>query len=238
MFALLYDMDSSVNTLPSAIYWTLKILLERPFLDRGHFNFVFDPAIQAIGEGKCTTGVLKIWGLVKAYKNTFTLRRAPYLLCYATYSAVLVILRQSQYDRANFSECVPFFWSALLDLQQGCNAGLKKPLNILKTLMKRLGADIPQLHVAANEIRSGSSLKNASEGGLGLAATGPTTTGLSSGATDFGLQERFPMSDSLPIADILESLELDLGNSEQWFDTMVGDEGGLMDDSMYGLFTA
>ncbi|BCS25443.1 fungal specific transcription factor domain-containing protein [Aspergillus puulaauensis] len=208
---------------PHTTYWTLKILLERPFLNTGHLNFILDPTTQSNGEEKCTTAAVKIYGFVKAYHQSFTLRRAPYLLCYAIYSAVLVILRQTRQDRARFSECIPFFWSALIELQQGCNAGLKKPLSILKALMTRLGEDIPGLYRSVRE-RSRAGLHGA-DGADGEEATVDDIHFLSQGYAGETLN-----------SELLQSLDLDFINSEQWFNT-VGDEG-LLDDSMYGLFTS
>lgn len=63
-------------------------------------------------------------------------------------------------------------------------------------------------------------------------------TSLPNGAPDFDLQGYTGLGESLITAEILESLELGLGNSEHWFNTVVNDEAGLIDDSMYGLFTS
>ena len=207
----------------STTYWTLIILLERPFLSTGHLSFVLDQASQALGEGKCATAALKIWGLVKAYKGAFTLRRAPYLLSYATYSAVIVILflYQTPQNRARFSECIPFFWSALLDLQQGCNAGLKKPLKILKTLMGRLGEEMPYLVSIERESRSyGSGTVSFTPDGVRCDVQG-----------DAGLGEN---REGMPTLEFLQNLELDTWNNQEWLDTVAGDQG--VNDSIYGLF--
>ncbi|KAI9752411.1 MAG: hypothetical protein M4579_005635 [Chaenotheca gracillima] len=177
------------------------------------------PPHQALGESRCATAALNIWGLVKAYKTAFTLKRAPFLLSYATYSAVLVILHQTREARSKFSESIPFFWSALLDLQRGCNAGLKKPLKILKELMRRLGEDMPPMALEDKETRA----SNLGHGRPDGASEGDVSMG------DY--------REGMLNLDVLQNLEPDLWNNQSWLDSIAGDQGWL-DDSIYGLFTA
>lgn len=75
---------------------------------------------------------------VRMYRNAFTLRRAPFLLSYAVYSSVAVILHQEQLDRVQFTDTISFFWTCLHELQRGCNFGLKKPLVILQDMVHEL----------------------------------------------------------------------------------------------------
>ncbi|KAH8702274.1 fungal-specific transcription factor domain-containing protein [Talaromyces proteolyticus] len=234
-----FDSDSDRCPVPPphqitlhTTFWTLNILLERPFLSTGHLNYVFHATSQAVGEEKCATSVFRIWSLVRAYRSTFTLRRAPYLLCYAIYSAVLLILRQTPQSRERFSGCVSFFWSALLDLQQGCNAGLKKPLNILKTLVRRLGEENPQILAILGERRA-KHFPNSGESGTPLNANPSAARLAESGITGCDPQQQTFLDD----AEMLGSLYGDMGSLEQWLSTDI-DDGGLLDDSMYGLFTS
>lgn len=75
---------------------------------------------------------------VRAYRNAFTLRRAPFLLSYAIYSAATAILQQERRARGKFTEQISFFWTCLNELQRGCNFGLKKPLGILRDMVNEL----------------------------------------------------------------------------------------------------
>lgn len=93
---------------------------------------------QAESKQRCIEAALNIWKLVEAYKKTFTLRRAQYGISYATYCAVLVILRHTDQECDDYVECIRFFWQALLEFQRGCNYGLKRPLKLLKSLMSRM----------------------------------------------------------------------------------------------------
>ncbi|KAL9570281.1 hypothetical protein ACKAV7_005584 [Fusarium commune] len=74
----------------------------------------------------------------------FTLRRAPFLLSYAVYSAVIVILRQERHERGQFTEPISFFWTCLSELQVGCNFGLKKPLSVLQDMVREFQTSIKE----------------------------------------------------------------------------------------------
>ncbi|KAH8426522.1 fungal specific transcription factor domain-containing protein [Aspergillus melleus] len=123
---------------PHTTYWALIILVEQAFLKPDHFQFKLAPASELESKKVCIEAALKIWGLVQAYKNAFTLRRAQYGISYATYCAVLVLLHHTDQSSGEYADCIRFFWSALLEYQRGCSFGLKKPLKILRSLIHRL----------------------------------------------------------------------------------------------------
>lgn len=82
--------------------------------------------------------------IVRRYRDSFTLRRAPFLLSYAVYSAVIVILRQERHERGQFTEPISFFWICLSELQVGCNFGLKKPLGVLQDMVREFQTSIKE----------------------------------------------------------------------------------------------
>ncbi|OGM49477.1 hypothetical protein ABOM_001692, partial [Aspergillus bombycis] len=122
---------------PHALHWTLVILTEQAFLRHGHFNCALPPNSAEESRQRCIEAALKIWKLVEAYKQTFTLRRAQYGISYATYCAVVVMLQHTHHGE-NDVKCIRFFYSALLEYQKGCSYGLKRPLKLLRSLMRRL----------------------------------------------------------------------------------------------------
>jgi hypothetical protein len=79
----------------STTYRTAVILLEEPFLKTGHLFSSSYPESHNKGEKMCKEAAFRIWRLLEAYKSTFTLRRAPYLISYAADSVALVILQQA-----------------------------------------------------------------------------------------------------------------------------------------------
>ncbi|PYI19549.1 hypothetical protein BO99DRAFT_332864, partial [Aspergillus violaceofuscus CBS 115571] len=122
---------------PHALHWTLVILTEQAFLRPGHFPFALPPAAAEESRQRCREAALKIWKLVEAYQQTFTLRRAQYGIAYATYCAVVVMLQHTR-NVDDDVHCIRFFWSALLEYQKGCSYGLKRPLKLPRSLMRRL----------------------------------------------------------------------------------------------------
>ncbi|KAH8883290.1 hypothetical protein GQ53DRAFT_798336 [Thozetella sp. PMI_491] len=136
---------------PHTTYWTLIILTEQAFLNRGRFKFTLNEPSQHEANQKCIHAALQIWKLVQAYKEAFTLRRAQYGVSYATYCAVLVMLQQTRQDCDDYMECIRFFWHALLEYQRGCNFGLKRPLRLLRSLMRRLERVTQSININATE---------------------------------------------------------------------------------------
>ena len=129
----------------STTFHVLNILLYRPFLDGGHLqdhNAALDR--EALGQ-RCISSALEIRKLISAYRDAFTLRRAPFLISYAVYSAVIVILRHSKRDPEQFREPISFFLTALSELQRGCNFGLKKPMMIIRTMFNELNEYADQM---------------------------------------------------------------------------------------------
>jgi hypothetical protein len=98
-------------------------------------------------ENNCVASAIAIRKLVASYRDTFTLRRTPFLLSYAVYSAVIVILRQSKHDYSQqYKEAIRFFLLALAELQRGCNFGLRKPVAIIRKMISELGGHLSQFN--------------------------------------------------------------------------------------------
>jgi hypothetical protein len=126
------------------------ILIEQAFLNRVHFDFTLDQASQEGSHKNCIEAAFKIWRLLEAYRETFTLRHAHYGEFYAAYSAVLVILQQAPQDHDKYIECIKFFWLMLSEPQRGSLGfalGLKKPFRLLKSLMRRIKFVAQQINV-------------------------------------------------------------------------------------------
>ncbi|OJJ07670.1 hypothetical protein ASPVEDRAFT_88908 [Aspergillus versicolor CBS 583.65] len=137
---LRFDPDTTCTPPPHQItphttFHALTILLNRAFLEEGHLRRHSDESSRERSEQACISSALAIQKFVRAYKKAFTLRRAPFLLSYAVYSAVIVILRQERHERGQFMEPISFFWTCLSELQGGCNFGLEKPLSILRDMV-------------------------------------------------------------------------------------------------------
>lgn len=172
---------------------------------------------------------------VRMYRNAFTLRRAPFLLSYAVYSSVAVILHQEQLDRAQFTDTISFFWTCLHELQRGCNFGLKKPLAILQDMVHELRISVNEDDLAYpaqnlqpsldQSLLSNTLLMDSDHGGASLSGLTPQTAE-SAGSNSFMMSD-YPNDDfgqtyvSMPTAglDFLNDQEIDISH-----------------DALYGLF--
>lgn len=121
---------------PSAAFHALTILLHRAFLENGHLWHHSNDSIRQRSEDTCTQSALSIGKYVRCYRDTFTLRGAPFLLSYAAYSAVVIILDRERHRRGDYVKLISFYWTCLSELQQGCNFGMKKPLTVLKDMVR------------------------------------------------------------------------------------------------------
>ncbi|KAG8156887.1 hypothetical protein KVR01_013300 [Diaporthe batatas] len=133
------DVPPPHQITPHTTYHVLNILLQRPFLDGGYLQEGISESNKKRNEESCADSALAIWRLVGAYRDTFTLRRAPFLLSYAVYSAVVVMLRRSKAEPERFKGPIAFFLTALSELQRGCNFGLRKPVSIIRDMLNELG---------------------------------------------------------------------------------------------------
>lgn len=158
---------------------------------------------------------ISIQQLIRAYRDAFTLRRAPYLLSYATYCALAVILRQKHSDRVSYLASIKFFWSALSELQRGCNFGLKKAISILRETMQEL-----EEHVSAADL------------------DGNAETSLSSLAREYMNPFDEPASEqsNMPPLMLGNGMYDDFTYSAigEWGDSLDGN--GTLNDTLYGLF--
>ncbi|KAB8277123.1 hypothetical protein BDV30DRAFT_223719 [Aspergillus minisclerotigenes] len=144
------SFDSSVDDPPPphqmtlyATYWTLVILTQQPVTTQNRFGINLHSKVKHEAMDKCIEAASNIRALAEAYQRAFTLRRAQFGISYAIYSAVLILLQSDSQGRDDYTEACRFFWSALLEYQQGCGSGLKKPLALLKSLMLRVARLAP-----------------------------------------------------------------------------------------------
>ncbi|KAL3475205.1 fungal-specific transcription factor domain-containing protein [Aspergillus californicus] len=157
---LKFDPDGPLTPPPHQItphttFHALNILLHRAFLEEGHLRrHPRDEADRQRSEATCIASALAIQKLVRAYKRAFTLRRAPFLLSYAVYSAVIVIIRQERHAHGQFMEPISFFWTCLSELQRGCNFGLQKPLNVLRDMVHEFQVSAEEAGAAGYDMPS------------------------------------------------------------------------------------
>ena len=189
-------------------------------MEEGHLRRHSNEAAKKRGEEACIKSALAIEKYLRMYRNAFSLRRAPFLLSYAAYSAVTVILHQEQQNRGQFADKISFFWTCLNELHRGSNLGLKKPLKIIQDVVRELQINIDQGALMLSEGQLQPSLDESSFN-FGTLGTGviPATNPDMSGAGEWNMLDH-----SDPI----------YGMSPMGF--LNGQEKDISHDALYGLF--
>lgn len=166
--------------------------------------------------------------LVRRYRESFTLRRAPFLLSYAVYSAVIVILRQERHERGQFMEPISFFWTCLSELQVGCNFGLKKPLGVLQEMVREFQTSIKEGNATGQEQLHAAGLDESFF--FPLAMT-PSAQGMAQPTTSS--TGNYVPTDYISVIDHFDPA---FGNSPGLLDFLNDQEKDISQDALYGLF--
>jgi hypothetical protein len=126
------------------MYNVLRILLHRPFVADGHlYNTSRDISVNSFIS--CATAASEIVHLLRAYDKAFSVRRAPYLISYATYVAATIHARiaakrgPGSDAHSSLETCLAVFRE-----NQETNWAVRRANAIVQTLMKRLGVTMPE----------------------------------------------------------------------------------------------
>jgi hypothetical protein len=123
----------------NSMYYALIILRHRPFLSDGHLRSLYRTADSW---KKCTEAASSISGIISAYRDYHSLRRAPYMLSYAVYVACTIHVRNAVVE--NMQGQALALLSTTLDALEKLtvpNHGVGVPLSIIKDLMRKCGLD-------------------------------------------------------------------------------------------------
>ncbi|KAH7392228.1 fungal-specific transcription factor domain-containing protein, partial [Phaeosphaeria sp. MPI-PUGE-AT-0046c] len=128
-----------------AMYNVLMILLHRPFVADGHL-YNTSRAISVNSFMSCATAADDIVQVLRAYDKAFSVRRAPYLISYATYVAATIHARiaakrgPGSHAHSSLEACLAVFRE-----NQETNWAVRRANAIVQNLMKRLGVATPIL---------------------------------------------------------------------------------------------
>ncbi|KAL8381550.1 hypothetical protein RB595_005703 [Gaeumannomyces hyphopodioides] len=160
-----------------AMYHVFLILLHRPFVADGHlFSVSRSTSVNALMT--CAAAATEIIHLIRAYHRTFSVRRAPYLISYATYVAATIHVRiasrrtpQSDAYRS-LETCLAVFHE-----NQETNWAVRRATAIVQNLMHRFGVVLPEgRQPVIDPVGSGN--RNVSGGGQNAASNGAKTGAL------------------------------------------------------------
>ena len=121
------------------MYHVLAILLHRPFVADGHL-YSTSRAISVNSFMECASAASNIVHLLRVYDCAFSIRRAPYLISYATYVAATIHARiAAKQDvnseaHSNLETCLAVFQE-----NQETNWAVQRANGIVQGLIKRLG---------------------------------------------------------------------------------------------------
>ncbi|RBR25067.1 uncharacterized protein FIESC28_02124 [Fusarium coffeatum] len=124
----------------SALYFSLQILICRPFLSEDHF---VSEEITREALKDCVTAALDIHDILVIYKQNFCFKTAPLHISYAAYASASILIRiaaQKSSDSQAHSAlrlCVE-----VLSIQQAYSHGPRRMMEILLRLMNRLGVHV------------------------------------------------------------------------------------------------
>ncbi|CAI6099432.1 unnamed protein product [Clonostachys chloroleuca] len=129
-----------------AMFNVLLILLHRPFVVDGHLlNIPRSVSVDALKI--CATAATEIVRLIRKYHQAFSVRRAPYLISYATYVAATVHVRiaskrSTDSDAySNLESCLAVFIE-----NQETNWAVRRAAGVVQNLMRRFGVSLPHDH--------------------------------------------------------------------------------------------
>jgi hypothetical protein len=140
------------------MYNVLMILLHRPFVADGHL-YNTSRAISVNSFMSCATAADDIVQLLRSYDKAFSVRKAPYLISYATYVAATIHARiaakrgPGSPAHSSLEACLAIFRE-----NQETNWAVRRANTIIQNLMKRLGVATPSLdEIQIDRDNSGSS---------------------------------------------------------------------------------
>ncbi|PSN68595.1 hypothetical protein BS50DRAFT_586044 [Corynespora cassiicola Philippines] len=127
-----------------AMYNVIMILLHRPFVADGHL-YNTSRAISVNSFLSCATAASNIVHILRAYHKAFSVRRAPYLISYATYVAATIHARiAAKQGPENYAIRRLYTCLAVFRENQETNWAVRRANTIVQGLMRRLGVRIPQ----------------------------------------------------------------------------------------------
>lgn len=117
----------------------LRVLLHRPLVADGHLHLTL-PSTSKSSLATCTEAAINIVRLVRLYDKSFSVRRAPYLVSYATYVAATIHVRIAA-TRTSTSEAHEHLRTCLAVFNQNSatNYAVKKASIVIENLRKRMG---------------------------------------------------------------------------------------------------
>lgn len=153
----------------------------------------------------CSNAAKQIVLILQAYNQTFSIRKAPYLIAYATYVSATIHVRDAA-RRVTAPDTMAYLKRclSLLDINQETNPGIEKAKGSLSNLMSRLNVSCPVDQGPFDDpvaMGYGHAYRSSS------AETHPHMTGLSAGGGDMPAFSRTPTMDTVSNPDSVDHID-------------------------------
>jgi len=118
-----------------SLYYTLIILVHRPFISDGHLRSTSQP-LQSWE--RCTVAARRITTIATAYRTAFGLFNGPYLLGYTVYVACTIHVRNAASDAQSSHDHASLLATGLKCLDELCvpNPGVARPARVIRKLIE------------------------------------------------------------------------------------------------------
>lgn len=141
----------------------LVILLNRPFVSEGHL-YSDSPTVMAEAFAACATAATRIVNLLRVYNHAFSIKRAPYLVSYATYVSATILVRIAAQRKSPRSDAHTNLRTCLsvLEKNQETNWAVRKARKVIIDLADRMRVELKRREkcVEAERVGEGSGSNN------------------------------------------------------------------------------
>lgn len=122
------------------MYEVMLVILNRPFVSDGHLHSKDNPTVAIDSFSTCVNAANSIVALLSIYDREFSIRRAPYLIAYATYVAATIHVRvAAQLEPSSNAHAMLQFCLCVFDQNRETNSAVKRAELVIHDLIKRMG---------------------------------------------------------------------------------------------------
>ncbi|KAJ4007327.1 hypothetical protein NW766_010011 [Fusarium irregulare] len=123
-----------------ALYFSLKILICRPFLSEDHF---VSEETTRVALKDCVAAALDIHDILVIYKQNLCFKTAPHHISYAAYAGASILIRiAAQKSSDSQAHSALRLCMDVLSIQQAYSHGSRRMMEILLRMMNRLGVHV------------------------------------------------------------------------------------------------
>lgn len=144
----------------------LRTLLHRPFVSEGHLHPA-SPSVAVSSFVACAEAATNTVKLVRLYDRAFSIRRAPYLVSYATYVAATIHVRIAA-ARGPASEAHESLRTCLqvFDHNSETNYAVRKASMVIRGLMNKMDVAVDDAVPASRSDAGSAAAQHPAQGGI------------------------------------------------------------------------